>query len=219
MLPATPISYLCRNCQSFNYLSYRGSGNSFGSKLYSDGKLVGPMMPDTETRVGKCMHCKKVDWLPDIHFEGYSILENNIRFSKPVKLYDCLKLLKESEYLSTEQEFYLRHKILWLFNDRVRNGKKLFAFKNDESKFLENVDGLIKLLLNASESEMESFNLDDNEGVLLAELYRYKGDFKKAMEIMDENSVMAGLIYQDFMEACKNKNQQVIQVAKDFMFE
>jgi hypothetical protein len=219
MRPPTLYCFTCPNCLSSNQLSYRGSGNSFDSKLYSDGKMTGPMMPDDETKVGKCTECKTVSWIDGNLAESDQFYHPSVKISKKPRLYDYLKLLKASPFLNTEQEFYIRHKIYWLFNDRIRKGKNLFAFKNDEALFFENVNSLIQLITNATKSELDSFNLDGNEFLLLAELYRNKGDFDKAKQLMEENSVSAGLIYQNFMEACKNQYPFVIQVAKDIIFE
>ena len=69
MLPGPDTVLLCPMCKGKLRKQTWLSGNSFGSKLWSDGYMVASMMPDPVV-VTSCPHCSSIFWVADAQEEG-----------------------------------------------------------------------------------------------------------------------------------------------------
>lgn len=76
-----------------------------------------------------------------------------------------------------DDEIFIRKKIWWTFNDRIRDklGEKMFINENDEFLYIQNCKTLIDLL----------DTRNDNYKMIIAELYRNIGNFEKSIELID----------------------------------
>ncbi len=64
MLPGPETVHACPQCQHQAYRRNFSSGNTFSSRLWSDGFLQAPMMGDT-VQVTRCTNCKAIYWVKD----------------------------------------------------------------------------------------------------------------------------------------------------------
>ena len=109
MLPGPDIYYKCPYCSNVLYHGGMISGNTFGAKFYSDGKMDAPMLPQFP-RITKCW-CNNIVWLkydddfqdiinaPDydgiINKENFELYERYIK-SEYVDFHEELLKIKEA---------------------------------------------------------------------------------------------------------------------------
>lgn len=63
MLPGKSIIRRCPSCESSIRQRTLASGNTFGGRLWTDGKMEAPMLPNYPPLV-RCPHCSVLLWLP-----------------------------------------------------------------------------------------------------------------------------------------------------------
>jgi hypothetical protein len=209
MLPGSNYVYQCPKCDQL--LSKRSlmSGNTFGSIMYSDGKSVSPMMPEFP-RLTKCKKCNTLFWIEKAKEVGtyeWHEKENkkwrNVDEAQFLSIYEYFTALKQKIYTSKEEEIFIRIRIWWEFNDRMRNNDKIFNDDADKALWQDNVNNLLSLLNKK----------DFNEQIMIAELNRNLGNFELCMEIIDsiKDSELNWLV-QAFNKECAEKNTAVIQL-------
>jgi hypothetical protein len=183
------------------------SGNTFGSKLYSDGRRISPMLPEFPY-ITKCKKCETIFWLDETSEEGvYSRdWENNTDFDEP----DRAEFLNIQEYLSAIEKglarnnnelLYLRQRIWWLFNDRTRDNQEIFKTKEEEAIYRENCNGLLAIL----------DKHDLNQKIMAAEVKRNLGDFDACLDIIetiDHDGI--SWLKDIFIRNCKEQNRLVV---------
>jgi len=233
MFPGPDTIYQCPQCDNCISVGSLMSGNTFGAKLYSDGKCVAGMMPEFP-KITRCSKCKTIFWISKakkIGQRGFvvtDILEGTIEDQKYqnaqtarfLSLQQYILALEIPIYTSFEEEFYIRKRLwwysndrvrdgkistrlLWYFIDRLRDGKSLFIFGFNRRRLFENTNRLLVLL----------YATNDNEKVMLAELYRNLGHFEKCMDILNSiedpefNSIKAA-----FKKKCNDKNTKVFKL-------
>jgi hypothetical protein len=187
------------------------SGNTIGAKFFSDGKQIAPMLPEFPN-VTKCKKCNAIFWLRKLEEIGtYEWGEN----ANP----DWLKA-DEAEFLTIEEyfkaldlevpqnedeEYFIRQRIWWGFNDRIRNGKEIFDNEDDEYLYRGNCFALIYML----EPEIDNQELR----MFMAELYRNVGNFEKCISLIDSIKIdkLKWLVDRQRNE-CLAKNRWVVQL-------
>ena len=216
MLPGPDVLYMCPNCNNFIYNESLMSGNTCGASLFSDGKLVAPMLPEFPN-LTKCKKCSSFLWLGKMKSLGYFNMYNSRELAeltgdpnvKPDKaeflsLDDLFGVLNLHDFQDPREEIFVRTRIWWTFNDRIRYGKGvLFQNDDDEFRYLDNIASLINL--NAKSSPDELFSLAEN--------YRNLGDFNKCIEII--NSIVDPELIAfklAFLLECENKNRWVVRL-------
>lgn len=160
------------------------SGNNFGARYWTDGKVDAPMLPDTPMVV-VCPHCQKVDWLknlvevgeiPGPRGFGVPLPEYDLTFHEhpffDVPTGDDYLGFLESTELIHDQEFYLRWTYWHLMNDARRKSSALLPLGIDE---VENLQRLLVLIKSPSESSR----------LTIAEIYRELGDFSSCEQMLD----------------------------------
>lgn len=207
MLPGPNYIYKCPKCG--NLLENRSlcSGNTFGSKFYSDGMRISPMLPEFPD-LTKCKKCQTIFWLSKLKEIGTYEWGDQQNSDWPtadkaefLKLDDYFRALGTQIAENVEEEIFIRERIWWAYNDRLRNGQEIFESATDVTRWKENVKTLLKLL-DASAI---------NDLLMMAEINRNLGDFESCIillnKIEDEelNWVKATLIKE-----CKRKNRWVI---------
>ena len=228
------MTYKCPNCENKLAVQCIFSGNTIGSKLYSDGKSISPMMPE-ELRITKCEKCKTIFWLkkvdpknvssnfiksPDILIDDgplVSFLELDtkgplIKFTPEISpqranflsIQDNFKTLELGLAENPEEEKYIRIRIWWRFNDRARFKKRLFHSEEEKFMWKENLKELLKLL------DQKSIN----ERIMNAEINRNLGNFEICESIL-ESIKSSG--YQKFKKGIMNKALK--RSSKTFVFE
>ena len=199
MLFGSDQFYQCPKCSNILYRGSLISGNNMGAKLYSDGKEIAPMLIEFPV-ISKCPKCNTIFWL-----------ENEIEIQKHVDseeaefltISDYQTALKNKLFRSKEEEIYIRKGIIWEFNDRLRNGDTLIDTESEKEIWTDNIQKLIPLL---DQNDLE-------EKILIIELLRYQGNFKKSRDLLNtiNNSEEEWLI-RLFDKEIANKNKNVFQL-------
>ena len=135
MLPGPNYVYKCPKCENLISKGSLASGNTIGAKLYSDGKTIAPMLPQFPN-LTKCKKCNHIFWLSKNKEIGcYNDFEEKLLEWRNA---DVAEFLTIDEYFSAlelniaeniSEERYIRQRIWWAYNDRVRNGDELFNLK------------------------------------------------------------------------------------------
>lgn len=207
--------YKCPECGNYLYHGSLISGNTLGSSLYSDGKSYAPMLPEfpnlTRCKVcGKFLWLKKMRSLGNYGMDGEDKLNDLIpdKGKRPdraefLTLDEYFEALDQKVYETRKDEIFIRIRIWWEFNDRVREGEQIYRDDNDDIRYLNNLAELINLV--------DEKNQD--EKITLAEVYRNLGDFDKCVEIIEsiDDPEMEWLKVA-FLKACEEKYKLVIRL-------
>jgi hypothetical protein len=209
MLPGPIYIYKCPNCGQLIKNNSLRSGNTLRSKLYSDGIIISPMLPEYPNFV-RCKKCHYFYWLNKAEVVGtYSWGEEqnpdwvDVEFAKFPTIDDYIEAIELNMAPTRDAELSFRRNILWAFNDRVRNGKDLFANDGDQVKWISNTERFIEIL------DVE----DVNEKILLAEVYRSQGEFEKCMDLLNSlDAESFGWLKEAFEKECQAKNKLVFSL-------
>ena len=69
MIPGPEYIYKCPNCGNLLSRGSLMSGNTFGAKLFSDGKRITPMLPEFPN-LTKCKKCNRFIWVNKLQEVG-----------------------------------------------------------------------------------------------------------------------------------------------------
>jgi len=202
MLFGIDTYYKCPKCNNLLSKFSLALGSTFGLKQFSDGREIAPRLPEYPT-ISKCSKCKTIFWL-DKEVENNK--SNNSEKAEFLDVLDYLSVIKNKIYRSNDEEFYIRQRILWEFNDRVRNNKPLFNSLTEEAIWKENNYKLIELL---------NPNVFYDK-ILMIEIHRYFGDFQKCIEMMSTmDNPDSSWILKAFRKEINNKNKNVFLLSEE----
>lgn len=147
------------------------SGNTIGSKIYTDGKREAKMLPDHPALV-KCPVCGGLFWVEEaLKVDmGFDAAEGKLPVIAP-KEKEIQDFLGRST-LAEDKEFYLRLRLWWKANDAWRwvpNSKPVFSPEQ-----VQNIEALSALF-------------DDSlpgHRILKAEIARELGEFEKCLKLL-----------------------------------
>jgi hypothetical protein len=203
MIPGADQAYQCPHCGNFLWRRTLTSGNTAGATTFSDGKMVAPMLPKFPD-LTKCKKCNSIIWLSDLaeiqNWGSWSsyilgcIFGQYVAFLGIEDLFSALAITNDKE-----KEKFIRIKIWWAFNDRVRKRRKIFIKENDEKLWEQNCLALINLL----------DKNDANQKIMIAELYRNLGQFDSCMELINSLPKDIDWLKDKFQRECTNKNQKL----------
>jgi hypothetical protein len=208
MLPGESYIYKCPKCNNLIVRETLGSGNTFGAVRYSDGKTIAPMLPEYPD-LTKCKKCNQILWLSKMKEVASCIFYivrhewPDAQFAKFLSIGDYVRALKLGIATDKDDELFICMHIWWAYNDRIRDGKKVFVHKNDEARWKENIIRLKNLL---------DYNKIEDK-LLLAEVHRNEGDYKACMYVL--KTIKADewrLATEKMADACKKKNRWVIKL-------
>jgi hypothetical protein len=209
MLPGPYFVYKCPNCGNFLTKGSLMSGNTFGAKIFSDGKRIAPMLPEFPN-LTKCKKCETIFWLSKLkEIETYEWDDQkNTEWQKAdeadfLEIEDYYNAIKNGIAENKEEEINIRRLIWWTYNDRIRKGQNIFNDEKDELCWLENIKRL-KTLLDQS---------DINQRIMIAEINRNLGDFENCVSIVQsivDNDL--NWLKEKFLNECKRKNKWVIEL-------
>jgi hypothetical protein len=209
MLPGPNLIYKCPNCVNILQNQSLLSGNTFDSKIYSDGKRIFPMLPEFPD-LTKCKKCEHIFWLSKTREIGSYNWgeENNFLWQNA----DKAKFLTIDEYFMAlalnvakdkSEEFYIRQRIWWSFNDRVRNGNDLYNSEEEKTKWESNVSAFIKILDPDDVSQL----------IMIAELNRNLGNFEICLTLIESLTIPdLDWLKEAFIKNCSVLNQLVFQL-------
>lgn len=217
MLTGNDIVIACPKCKFLAKYATILSGNTFGSTLWTDGKVDAPMLPEPPSVV-ECQHCKAVFWLKDalkvgeIKFQTKrDSTDYKWKFCKYVKEPD-----KEGYFRAIEQKLAknkkdkktLRILTWWRCNDPYRDFEKNNKISTVEldARSIDNMKKLMTLLGKRKISDK----------IMYAELLRELKSFDKAIAIL---KTIDDKEYSDFvdrlMKLCKSKDYFVRVLRND----
>ena len=185
------------------------SGNTFGAKLFSDGKRIAPMLPEFPD-LTKCKKCDTIFWLSKLKEIGTyewgddkNSKWHNADEAEFLEIDDYYMAIDEGIADNITEEFIIRKLIWWAYNDRTRKAQEIFRDENDELRWIENLKKLKALL--------DQENLD--EKIMIAEINRNLGDFENCIlmiQSIDNDDLK--WIKERFINECKQKNKRVIEI-------
>ncbi|OFX58603.1 MAG: hypothetical protein A2066_10385 [Bacteroidetes bacterium GWB2_41_8] len=162
------------------------------------------MLPEFPDLV-ECKKCRNIFWLSKTKEKGeYSWGDEsnphweNADVAEFLNIHNYFRALQLNVAESKNEELFIRKRIWWSFNDRGRNGGKLFKFVNDGIRWKENIDRLLQI-----------FDIGDiTQKVMIAELNRNLGDFDKCMELINsiEDPELEWLT-EAFKRECESQNK------------
>jgi hypothetical protein len=187
MLPGPDQIVACPHCQGLaKYMTLR-SGNTFGARVWTDGKQIAPMLPQPPAVV-RCRHCAGYYWLGDARRVG--TLERWGQEGGPTdptwaNAEDVEEPTEEQYYAAIEgglaadreRERSLRILAWWRHND---------AFRGDSHTAAGAVPAtseLFRLNLTALAGLLDEG--DENDLIMKAQVLRALGRFKAATGILE----------------------------------
>lgn len=209
MIPGPNYVYECPNCRNLLIKRSISSENTFGAKIFSDGKRIVRMFPEFPN-LTKCKKCDTIFWLSKLEAIGTykSANPDNPKWQKA----DLAEFLDIDEYNiaiktgvaeNKKEELFIRQRIWWAYNDRYRNDCKIFIDEDDELNWRANVNELMNLL----------DQTDISHSIILAELNRNLGNFEKCISIIESiDNEELNWIKDKFLNECERKNRFVIQL-------
>ena len=208
----------CPKCKALFLKGTLRSGNTIGATYFTDGKMNAVMLKEFP-KITKCDTCNKIFWLNKPIGEWLSKSEQryySFKFRKPknftqacfLSIYEYQEAIDLEIYKNKEEEIFLRIKLWHSFNDRIRYLSKtkdpaifyneLYKNENDQVLFETNCHKLIEIL-NKN---------DENDLLLLAELYRNIGNFDECISILQTVSNPKYQKAADFIKnECENSNR------------
>jgi hypothetical protein len=171
--------YKCPVCNNLIANGSLASGNTFDAIYYSDGKIDAPNNPEFPI-FSICKKCDNLLWLYNMEEIDtcFDYLQNEDY--KHAQLADFLTIseyeiaLKIKAFSNTAEEIWIRKRILWAFNDRIRANEPIFKNNTEIILWEDNCEKYIELL-----------DISDNKAkITVAELFRNLGKFEKSLNIL-----------------------------------
>jgi len=176
MLPGQIIIRQCSKCSGLLKQKTIITGNTFGAKCWTDGKMEAPMLPESLDLV-KCPHCNSLIWInrqvkvDEIEPWGYEKYTEALHYVIPL-FKDYIDYITTGK-IQSKTERQLRLRAWWAGNDKRRN-------RDNETTFsVEEIDNL-KLLLNLLEEK------DEKIIIMKAEIMRELGDFDASKNLLSK---------------------------------
>lgn len=181
MMPGPIIIRECPHCKGHFKESTIASGNTFGARYWTDGKMEADMLPEEDWLVS-CPNCLFPVWVdtaievgrverPYRETAGDYKNADQIEYGRTPSAEGYLMVLRDNS-MPTEEQKYIRLRLWRLWNDARRKSRKPQPLKNYE---IVNLEALFKLL----DGE------DIDELVTKAEIKRELGRFNEAIQLLD----------------------------------
>jgi len=191
MIPGPDKIIECPNCKGFARVFTLVSGNTFGARRWTDGKMIAPMLPRPPA-ITKCRDCGHYFWLSDAKKVGElpSLwgVEEKKKIPPEWRTAEHVRELSEAEYFEAikkgaaereEQELHLRIGAWWAGNDLLRYQGQSFV---DKSRIVARSPEATMNL----ESLLELLNIGDSDQRLMkAEVLRELGRFEEAIRLLE----------------------------------
>ena len=197
--------YKCPNCEQTYYKDKMNLNCNSDVIRYSDDKIVGKGFNGMFSFT-RCNSCESIIALNDETSISYVERGEGFIEAPYPNLEDCIQTLEEFVKGNTNSientEFVVRKHIIWIFNDRVRQGLPIFKNQDNFDVWYNNV---LKIL--------ENNNLSHEREILLkVEIYRYLGKFEEAENTLSLIQTPDSYLQYDINEIrenIKNNNRDV----------
>ena len=195
MMPPQTLVKKCPDCAKYILDSTR-SGNTFRSVLWSDGKLVGPMLPEVE-RLVRCPQCRAGVWileLPElkeyIDYDDVAIDANGrtykITFVESLTFADYMRYLATAN-IDAGKQIYVRRAAWWCANDNRRKNNPMPLTPPE----IANLRALLPLLVSTHAEQV----------IMKAEILRQLAEFAAAQLCLESVTDPKKQYIVDFMLA------------------
>jgi hypothetical protein len=220
MLPGPFYVYTCPNCGNLLSKGSLMSGNTFGARIFSDGKRIAPMLPEYPN-LTKCKKCDRIFWLSKLKEIGTfcwddfpcwldgsggnpkTLTWRNADSATFLNIDDYQKAIEMGLIENVAEEIMIRQNIWWAYNDRIRDGQNIFTNDEDEERWKDNINLLMNLLDQS----------DINQRIMVADIYRNLGDFESCIHLIRSiDSIEHYWLKEQFENECKNKNRWVVEI-------
>lgn len=207
MIPGPNLVYKCPNCGNLITKGSLMSGNSFGAKIFSDGKRIAPMLPEFPD-LTKCKKCSTFLWLSKLKEVGtYEWGDPKNSFwqyadkGEFLTIDDHFNAINSKVAENKDEELFIRQRIWWTYNDRIRNGQNIFNDVNDELRWKKNAEIL-----------MDLFDQSDiNQKIMVAEINRNLGNFEECiLIILSIETADLKWLKDIFISECRKNNKWVV---------
>lgn len=212
--------YNCPNCENLISVDFYYAENSVIRRKFSDERVVPPSAPEFPV-LTKCSKCKAIFWTTNLErigkYRKHWPTGPDNRIEKGWEKAEIAKFLTLDEYIDSltnclngstdkddyDEEVFIRQRIVWGFNDRLRTGESLFYNDTEKRVFTDNIYRLSETLYHNNLSERR----------LSAELHRYLGEFEKCMEILNTlpRNTYNDWVIEKFEIECNLKNTIVFE--------
>ncbi|WP_165070385.1 hypothetical protein [Paludisphaera rhizosphaerae] len=196
---AGPLHFVaCPSCKAFAWYAMSFSGNTFGAKRWTDGKMIAPMCPQPPSFI-RCRSCTSLYWLDEAPRLGtldpLSPAGNDPRFRSAPSVEEP----SEAEYYEAlenppkdpHRERELRTLAWWKSNDARRGteggqaiqfGDDAAPLKQDDAEPASSQEGRV-----ANMEALAAMLDESNDSALLmkAELLRELGRFSESVALLD----------------------------------
>ncbi len=180
MMPGESIYRECPSCQKLLIEDILLSGNTFGARFWTDGKMDAPMLPQYPALV-RCAHCQTLLWLPEAtehQFETppqmFQNVEGALSPQSPTES-DYLEAIETGLAPDKERETYCRIHAWHCFNDARRDEKNATELGELSDVAASNMKALFAML----------DRVKPEQRMLRAELARELGRFPEALGLLN----------------------------------
>lgn len=185
MLPGPDQIVACPHCKGLAKYMTLMSGNTFGARVWTDGKQVAPMLPHPPTVV-KCRNCVECYWLTEAKEIGSvdpwgdeDLIDPTWAAAQEVQepgedeYYEILDGTMVADRL---QQRKLRVLAWWRRNDAFRDDPEVQAPRTSSAVAMcrKNLEALVRLFDEANEDER----------LMKAEVLRELGEFEPAKQVL-----------------------------------
>lgn len=133
MKPGPDQLYECPKCSNRIQRGSMMSGNTFGARLYSDGRMDAPMMPSYPNLIA-CNRCRELLWLDRMKPIAYSmpdfLLDDNsdsdgmhpwgdVQIANEMSIPVANRILQTLKPEFAVEEYYIRRKLWWGYHERI----------------------------------------------------------------------------------------------------
>jgi hypothetical protein len=211
MILGATLVYKCPECGKFFTRGSLHSGNTFHSKIYSDGKRIAPMLPEFPLII-KCTNCKTFFWLIDENYVGkwdsereMKVEWKNAGYANFLSADEYNEAINLKIYNVKKDQIFLRIRLWWTINDKIRNENDVCIADEDKIIYEQNCMKLLELLDN-----------DEIDWKLIrAELFRNLGKFSECKNVLETITDEEYIWIREIMEEeCRKNNRNVITLMK-----
>lgn len=208
MLPGPDYIYKCPHCGNLIARGSLMSGNTFGSKLYSDGKRISPMLPEFPL-ITKCRKCDTIFWLnklPKVGSRRWSDESHpeweDADMAEFLSLDDYFRAIEAGLAGKHDEELHIRQQIWWSFNDMYRHDSNL-PEEVPDARYSENCTSLMKLF--------DSRNI--TQRIMMADLNRNMGNFDECLRLLSNiKGRQFDWLKEVFRKECEKGNRIVFEI-------
>lgn len=214
MTPAPDLIYECPKCGAEKHLQAFKSSNTFGGTQWSDSYQWYPMQPRL-SYIQKCPACGSFFLLSDAdrhQSDDTSAYTADIGRLKYKEMKEALSLLNDTT-LTPNQIRMIRFEFLYRYNDAFRKND-YYANRDDPTR---SEDDLNLYKENIKELIAMADKTNQNDILIIAELYREAGDFEHCISLLKDyktDSDFMNRIAAQILEKAINNDDKVFMLVE-----